>query len=201
MNSSIKELDRITKNLEGDLNRSRLDKLVRETVVIKHDSEPDKEVVVERVVDTPSSDATEMKFDAIPLEQLKGDIARAGHPVKQALALDADGRRLFFTDKDGQHLFAEFGEPQEGFRVKRIAHQASIAKEYSVIDLEPSTESGNMGETVETVHTEEESQDEPGFHPGGTPTVKPEDDDRGFAADKMSLIREMKDYLEDEECK
>ena len=43
--------------------------------------------------------------DAVPLEQLKGDLARAGHPVKRAIALDAENRRLFFIDNTDTCLF------------------------------------------------------------------------------------------------
>ena len=60
--------------------------------------------------------AQELDFEAIPLEQLKGDLARRGHPVKQALALDAEHRRIFFTDADGHHLFAEYAEADHNFR-------------------------------------------------------------------------------------
>ena len=144
--------------------------------------------------------AEAMNVDAVPLEQLKGDIARAGHPVKQMLALDRDNNRLFFTDKDDQHLVAEFGDKDEGHRIKKIGLQANINKEYDVVDLEPSTESKNPSEVVETGHEEAEVDDESiaGVIPGGTPGDKPEKDDRGFGEalekshNKISaLIKEM----------
>ena len=141
-----------------------------------------------------------MDLDTIPLEQLKGDIARAGHQIKQALALDVEGRRLFFTDGNDQYLFAEFGTAKEGHRVKRIGLQATIAKEYDVQDLEPSTEDGNLGETVTTTHAEADVEEDPeeqaGVYPSGTPGDKPEEDDRGFSADeklptRKALIQEL----------
>ena len=140
--------------------------------------------------------------DAIPLEQLKGDIARAGHPVKQAFALDADARRLFFTDKDDQNLFAEFGDATDGYRVTRIAHQASIAKEYVVDDLDPSSESKNPGESITTAHQEEESEKgPPGVIPAGSPGIKPDDDDRGYGSEEniparsKALVKELNIFL------
>ena len=136
--------------------------------------------------------AQAMHGDAIPLEQLKGDLAREGHPVKQAIALDAESRRLFFTDIRGEHLYAEFAGPDDGHRVTLIGHQASIAKEYDPTDLDVSEEEGNQGESVTTEHDEEDEVETPGMYPGSTPGDKPEDDDRGFAADK--LLKELLEH-------
>ena len=126
--------------------------------------------------------AQAMCFDAIPLEQIKGDLARAGHPVHRALALDPDGRRLFFTDRAGEHLYAVFSGADTGHRLLHVGHQASIVKEFDVTDLK---ESGSM--IVETEHDEEDFTEEPGIYPGGTPTIKPEEDDRGFSAKSSNL--------------
>ena len=177
MDTVVTKSENVIKLLERDINWRRLDSLISK------------------------SEAMIMDIDAIPLEQLKGDIARAGHPVQQTLALDADNHRLFFTDIDGQHLYADFGGANEGYRVNRIGHQASIAKEYDVIDLEPSKESGNLGESVTTTNEEEDDIDTPGVYPGGTPTVKPEEDDRGYSSDekeptRKELITVLKKYVE-----
>lgn len=145
-----------------------------------------------------------MRFEAIPLEQLKGDIARSGHPVKQALALDAEGHRLFFTDVNDEYLFAEFGSASEGYRVKRIGHQSSIAKEYDPVDLEPSGEGRNRSERVTTGHEEggleeDDAAEAAGVYPGGTPGDKPMGDDRGYGVDdrepaRKALIREVEKF-------
>ena len=143
----------VLKTVEGSLNLGKLDQIIKESYV--------------------------MGLDAIPIEQLKGDIARAGHPVKQALALDADGRRLFFTDVAGEHLYAEFDTAQNGHRVLRIGHQSSIVKEYDVQELEPDDKG-----SVTTTHEEgKEAIEEPGMYPSGTPLNKPEEDNRGFGSE------------------
>ena len=102
---------------------------------------------------------------------MKGDIARAGHPIRQALALDPDQRRIFFTDVKGEHLYAEFAAASEGHRITHIGHQASIMKEYDVQDLETT----GVG-SVRTTHEEEEVEDDPrkaaGMYPGETYTVE-----------------------------
>ena len=161
----IGRVDLVMKSVEGTMNLGRLNTIIERAKV--------------------------MNIDAIPIEQLKGDIARAGHPVKQALALDAEGRRLFFTDKDGEHLYAEFDTADNGHQVTKIGHQSSIIKEYSVDDLETDGVS-----EVETVHDEEDAVDEPGMYPGGTPGDKPEEDDRGFSdTKKMSRNMELRRAL------
>ena len=134
------------------------------------------------------SEAKVMDFEAIPIDQLKGDIGRSGYSIKQMLAVDIDNRRLLFTDHKNQHLYAEFGAKSEGYKVSHIGHQAAIAKEYDPVDLEPTTESGNYGETVTTAHEEEDDPDFVGVV-GGTPTVQPEEDDRGFGGDKREPAR------------
>ncbi len=114
--------------------------------------------------------------DAVPLEQLKGDLARAGHPVKRAIALDAQNRRLFFIDKNDTYLFAEYGSPEAGFSLGRVGSQSEVAKDYDPVDLEPEPRSD-----VKVEHGEEEQGDDPGFVPSGTPGIKPVDaDGRGF---------------------
>ncbi len=114
--------------------------------------------------------------DAVPLEQLKGDIARAGHPVMRTIALDVDNRRLFFVDKAGNFLFAEYGTHDEGYQISRVGMQAEIAKEYDAVDLEK--EPFNR---VTTEHEEAEQDDTPGMVPSGTPGDRPDDEDgRGF---------------------
>ena len=156
--------NKLVKVMEGTRNLETLDKIITKTA---------------EVVD----------IDAIPLEQLKGDIARAGHPIKQMLAIDREENRLFFTDKDGQHLVAEFANADEGHRIKKIGLQGNIAKEYDVIDLDPSSESKNPGEVIETEHDEDDDiSEEVGMIPAGTPGDKPEDD-RGFAAKMQKANR------------
>ncbi len=114
--------------------------------------------------------------DAVPLEQLKGDLARAGHPVKRAIALDAENRRLFFIDNTDTYLFAEYGSPEVGFSLGRVGSQSEVAKDYDPVDLEPEPRSD-----VKVEHGEEEQGDDPGFVPSGTPGIKPVDaDGRGF---------------------
>ena len=143
--------------------------------------------------------AQAMNFDAIPLEQLKGDLARSGHPVKQAMALDPEHRRIFFTDSDGSHLFAEFGNADEGYKIKSIGNQSTIAKEYDVIDLIPSTESHNPGESVVTVHNEEELEyEEPQFIPRANPGQKPDEDldDTEESVNESLESRESKDSID-----
>ena len=80
----VNRVDNVVKSLEGMRNMDALEDIIEKAAKV-------------------------MNIDAVPLEQLKGDIARAGHPVKQMMALDRDENRLFFTDKNGQHLVAEFG--------------------------------------------------------------------------------------------
>lgn len=152
--------------------------------------------ILDSIIEKSEEEATPVDFEAIPLEQLRGDIARAGHPIKQLTALDPEGRRLFFTDKHDQHLFAEFATEKDGHRVTRIGHQANIAKEYvDVVDLEPSSEDSNHGETVTTVHEEDDSEkdkdpaDLAGMYPGPTHGDKPETDDRGFGKDEQMPSR------------
>ncbi len=139
-----------------------------------------------------SDEASGGAIDAVPLEQLKGDIARAGHPVMRTIALDVDNRRLFFVDKAGNFLFAEYGTHDEGYRISRVGMQAEISKEYDTVDLEPEPFS-----SVTTEHEEEEQGDEPGMIPSGTPGDQPDDEDgRGFGervdkilGDITSLLR------------
>ena len=150
----------VGKLAEGMMNIQRLDVLIKQVQVVS---------------------------DAIPIEQLKGDIARAGHPVKQALALDAEGRRLFFTDMEGEHLYAEFESADQGHRITHIGHQASIIKEYDVLDPEPEP----FGKVEMDYEVEEVADEpEPGVIPGPTPGDKPEEDDRGFSVSKAELQQE-----------
>lgn len=129
---------------------------------------------------------------AIPIEQIKGDIARQGHPVQRLMALDPDTRRLFFTDIQGSFMYAEFGPPEEAYRVIKVGPQADIIKEYDVVDLEPEPR-----DTVTTTHEETEITDPPipGVIPSGTPSDKPETDDRwlgneGFDDEEHERTRE-----------
>ena len=167
---SLRRVSSVMKAMEGMQNIGRLETIVKSTQA--------------------------MVGDAIPLEQLKGDIARAGHPIKQALALDAQGRRIFFTDVKGEHLYADFDTADNGFRVKHIGHQASIIKEYDVQDPEIS----GLAE-VHTVHEEEDFVDTPGLYPGETYTVKPEEDDRGFGAESQVEAVKRKALLDEMACK
>ena len=166
VNNLVARTDNVLKSVEGALNLNRLNRIIERAKIVG--------------------------IDAIPIEQLKGDIARAGHPVKQALALDADGRRLFFTDVDGEHLYAEFDTAEKGHRITRIGHQASIIKEYVVEDLE----FDGVGD-VDTVHEEEEAVETPGMYPGPTWNQKPEEDDRGFGSKEEEKVvnKELMDAL------
>ena len=162
----IKEANAIAKALEFSYNSSVLDNIIEK------------------------AEAQVMDVDAIPVEQIRGDLNRMGHPPKQMVALDAANRIVFFMDLDGQALFAEFGDSSEGNRVKRIGHQSAIAKEYDPIDLEPSTESGNFSENITTTHEEADAVETVGMYPGGTPGDAPEEDDRGFGPDPKPERRE-----------
>lgn len=112
---------------------------------------------------------------AIPLEQIRGDLARAGHTVKSIIALDPESRRIFFMDTDNKPLYCSFAGPDSGFKVEKIGYQADIAKEYDPVDLEPD-------DTEEKVFTEHEERDgeyeTPGLIPSGTPGEKPERDEQ-----------------------
>ena len=167
MSNPVQRMNVVMKTMEGSMNLGRLDQIIHRAQVLSS--------------------------DAIPIEQLKGDIARAGHPIKQALALDADSRRLFFTDVKGEHLYAEFATASEGHRITHIGHQASLLKEMvDVTDLEPS---GKM--EVVTAHEEEDEYEEPGVYPPATAGDKPEENDRGFGKDsntdtvRKALLAEM----------
>ena len=118
---------------------------------------------------------------AIPLEQIKGDLARAGHIVKTIIALDPDAHRIFFMDSKNNPLYAEFADASGGFALQKVGPQADIAKEYNVVDLEPDADdSTNLGETVATENEEREYDDTPGIIPAGTPGEKPEQDEQDY---------------------
>ena len=130
-------------------------------------------------------------IDAVPLEQLKGDIARAGHPIMRTIALDVDNRRLFFIDKAGNFLFAEYGTHDEGYRISRVGMQAEISKEYDAVDLEP-----EPFNSVTTEHEEEEQDDTPGMVPSGTPGDQPDDEDgRGFGDRVDKTLGDINSFL------
>ncbi len=113
---------------------------------------------------------------AIPIEQIKNDLGRAGHTVKSLIALDPDSHRLFFMDVRDNPLYAEFSDASGGFQIQRVGFQHEIAKEYDVIDLEPD----DSEETVVTTNDEEDYNDSPGMIPGPTPNVKPDTDKKYF---------------------
>ncbi len=133
-------------------------------------------------------------IDAVPLEQIKGDLARAGHPVKRAIALDAENRRLFFIDNTDTYLFAEYGSPEVGFSLGRVGSQSEVAKDYDPVDLEPEPRSD-----VKVEHDEEGQGDDPGFVPSGTPGVKPIDaDGRGFGKELKASLDKVCGCLKDQ---
>lgn len=110
---------------------------------------------------------------AIPLEQLKGDIMRQGYNIQRVLALDPEGRRLFFTDPEGNSLYAQYSSATTGFTLERVGHQREIVKEYDVQDLK---EAGVAA--VVTTHEEADQEYEtPGMIPGPTPGDKPVDEE------------------------
>ena len=74
--------------------------------------------------------------NAIPIEQLKGDIARQGHPVMRVLALDPDAGRIFFQDMQDNSLFAEFSDASQGYRILRIGFQSEVQSDYRATDLQ-----------------------------------------------------------------
>jgi hypothetical protein len=76
-------------------------------------------------------------LNAIPLEQIKGDIARRGHRIDRIIALDPEAGRLFFQDHQNNHLFAEFSDGSQGFSLRRIGFQHEVQKEYDSQDLQP----------------------------------------------------------------
>ena len=126
--------------------------------------------------------------ETVPLEQLKGDIARMGHPVLRAIALDVDNRRLFFVDKNEAFLFAEYGTADEGYKLTRVGYQGEIAKDYDPVDLEE-----EPFDSVVTEHEEEDANDTPGMLPGGTPGDQPEDKDgRGFGEEVKKSLNAVK---------
>ena len=181
MGKQLKVMNRVLKNLEGDSNVRKIASIIKKTQMV-------------------------MDFEAIPLEQLKGDIVRQGYQVKRIPAVDVEGHRLFFVDSRDQYLYAQFGSAKDGYKIDHIGHQSSIVKEYDVIDLDPSKESGNPGEKITTTDDEEEQADDVGMYPGSTPVNNPEDDDRGFSGESKTptrkLIKELEDdSLEEEVCK
>ncbi len=113
--------------------------------------------------------------DVVPVEQLKGDLARNfGHHIDRLVALDIESRRLFFIDSQKQPLYLEFDSAQHGFQILRVGFQGEISKEYNVVDLEPD----DSEEWVGTEHEEADAPDDtPGMIPAGTPGDKPTDED------------------------
>ncbi len=113
---------------------------------------------------------------AIPLEQIRGDLSRAGHVIKSIIALDPESRRIFFTDTDNNALYCAFSGPEDGFKVQKVGYQAEIAKEYDVQDLEPD----DSEESVSTEHEEREGNNDAGIIPAGTPGEKPERNEQEY---------------------
>ncbi len=117
--------------------------------------------------------STVLKGDNIPIEQLRGDINRAGYQVNRLLALDIDSRRLFFTDPESNFLYAEFAAADQGYQVLKVGHQREIAKEYDPVDLE----ADDSEELITTEHEEADyAENTPGMIPAGTPGDKPTDE-------------------------
>ncbi len=111
--------------------------------------------------------------DAVPIEQLKGDIARKGHIIKRLIALDVESRRLFFSDPTNNFLYAEYAGAEEGFGIVKIGFQKEIAKEYDVTDFEHSGEPDTVVTENEEISVEDMGYDKPGMIPGGTPASQP----------------------------
>lgn len=103
-------------------------------------------------------------MNAIPLEQIRGDIARKGHQIERIIALDAEAGRLFFQDSQNNHLFAEFADASHGWHLHRIGYQRDVQKEYDVQDLEPEPR-----DRVVNRHDEQDADVSIGFRPQGNP--------------------------------
>ena len=130
-----------------------------------------------------------LRHQVIPLEQIKGEIRHMGYGIDSTMALDPDSHLLFFTDDRGQSLYAEFGRPDEGYKVQFVGHQSTIHKDYDVVDVKPGAH-----HTTETEHADEEDPVEtPGAYPGSTPGVKPDEDDRGFGS-RAKLEKDLEEY-------
>ncbi|KKK44354.1 hypothetical protein LCGC14_3167260, partial [marine sediment metagenome] len=126
---------------------------------------------------------------AIPVEAIKGDLARMGHPVKHLMAVDPDSRRVFFTNAEGSQLYATYSA--DNWSIEKVGYQTEVAKDYDPVDLEAEPRS-----TVVTTHMEEDADDTPGFVPSGNPGRRANrDEDEQFeseALDKsLSNVEEM----------
>jgi hypothetical protein len=115
---------------------------------------------------------------AIPLEQIRGDLARAGHMVKSIIALDPESRIIFFMDGDNSPRYCSFAGPNQGFSIQKVGYQTEIAKEYDPVDLEPD----DSEEKASTEHEEREYDEDqkPGILPSGTPGEKDEHDEKYY---------------------
>lgn len=130
-----------------------------------------------------------MGDSAIPVEAIKGDLARMGHPVKHLMAIDPDSRRVFFTNAEGAQLYATYSA--NNWSIEKVGFQTDVAKEYDPVDLEAEPRSA-----VVTTHMEEDSDDTPGFVPSGNAAWRANrDQDEQFeseALDKsLSNVEEM----------
>ncbi|KKN86894.1 hypothetical protein LCGC14_0264560 [marine sediment metagenome] len=127
-------------------------------------------------------------YGTIPIEAIKGDLGRMGHSVKQLLAIDPDSRRVFFTNKLDEPLYATYS--QHNWAIEHVGYQAEVAKEYDPVDLEAEPRS-----TVVTTHLEEDVDDTPGFVPAGNPGTfadAREDEYVSEALDKsLSVVEEL----------
>lgn len=122
----------------------------------------------------------------LPLEQIKGDIARQGHPGGRYYGLDVEAGRVFFESPSGSAMFAEFANADGGYSVQRIGHQSEIVKDYDPVDLEPA----GPGDSVTTVHDEKDQDyEEPGMIPSGTPGDQPDDEDEDGFGDERVISR------------
>ncbi len=114
----------------------------------------------------------------IPLEQIKGDLRRAGHTIKAVIALDPEARRIFFMDDNSSPRYCSFSGPENGFAIQNVGFQSEIAKEYNPVDLEPD---GDDDLSIATEHEERDySGDDPGMIPAGTPGEKPENNEQEY---------------------
>ena len=145
----------------------------------------------------------DLASNPVPVEQIIGDLARKGHQVARVIALDPYDNRLFFEDRQGNHLFAEFNGFEKGYSLLRIGLQGDIAKEYDVQDLEPEPRSRTINR-----HDEGDYDDSVGARPQGNPgsfdDQKPdmvEDDDAPEHVRKSlaKLNRIMKDHHDDDD--
>jgi hypothetical protein len=189
------ELGRIARALDAEGRRRTVDKAIRTVRKLQmRYAAGEVMAVTEVVLKGVSVEGT------IPLEQIKGDIARQGYQIDRVIALDPEARRLFFSNTEGGAFYAEFGPHATGFALQRVGLQADISKEYDPIDLDDA----GVNVKVTTEHDERKPADDtPGMVPAGVPGEKPkgakvtgEEGDPGWGAEvKKALLTKLDEIL------